>query len=287
MELVVTTIINVFIMSSIYILVALGLAFVLNMLGILNLAHGAIYMIGGYITYQFAVGFGINQWAALLMSTTILALFGVFLEKYCFRPFVGNFNAAIVMTIAVGTILQTGVNIMVGTRIQAIPAFVEGVFRVGLISVSYERLLTFAIGVILVGIIIWFVNGTKWGQQMLAIVQNRQAAYLQGINVPRVSALACAMGCGLAAVAGSLMGAFVNLQPFMGDYMMVKVLILVILAGLGSIGGIVIAGFVLGAVFAVLPVVLQPEPAEAIALGVVIVLLLFRPQGFFGHEVEI
>jgi branched-chain amino acid transport system permease protein len=287
MELLVVTISNLVILSSMYILVALGFAFIFNMLGILNLAHGAIYMIGGYIAYEFAIVLGINSWVALLVSTAILALLGVFIEKYCFRPFVGNFNKAVMICVVLTVILQTSVNIMVGSKELSIPTFAGGILNFGLLSVSYERIVTFVIGGSLLGIIIWFVNGTKWGQQMQAVAQNREAASLQGINVHSVSALACAIGCGLAAIAGCLMGAYLSLSPMMGDYMLVKVLILVILAGAGSIGGIVIAGLVLGGLDAVLPVVISGAGAAAVAVGIVVVILLFRPQGFFGHEVEI
>ena len=269
-----------------YILVALGLAFVFNMLGLLNLAHGAIYMIGGYICYEFAAGLGLNSWLALLVTTAILALIGIFIEKYCFRPFVGNFNAAVTICVALTVALQTTVNILIGTAQVSTPTFAQGVFKLRLISVSNERIATSVVGVVLVVLVLWFVNKTKWGLQMQAIAQNREAAYLQGINVHRVSALASAMGCALAAVAGSLMGAFLNLNPFMGDFMLVKALVLVILGGLGSIGGVVIAGLVLGGVGAILPVLIDPLTAEAITIGVIVVLLLFRPQGFFGREVE-
>lgn len=284
MEQVLATLTNVLILSSMYILVALGFAFLFNMLGILNLAHGAIYMVGGYIGFALIMALGFNQWVALLLTTLIVAAFGVFLEKFCFRPFVGDFNRTVMICVAITVILQTSVNIIAGTKILALPPFVGGVFRTGLISVSYERIVTFAIGAVLLGVIIWFVNRTRWGQQMLAISQDIEGASLQGINIHRVSALACALGCGLAAIAGCLMGAFLGLVPFMGDLMLIKVLMLVIVAGVGSIGGILITGFMVGSLNAVLPVLLSGAVSDAIAVAIVVVLLLFRPQGFFGHE---
>jgi branched-chain amino acid transport system permease protein len=268
-----------------FILVALGLAFIFNMMGILNLAHGAIYMIGGYVTYAFAVWIGLNSWLAVLGSTAVFALFGVFLEKYCFRPFVGNFDASVLVCVGITVILQNIVNNMLGTQVMAVPHFVRGIFKAGLVSVSHERILTFAIGGALTAIIIWFVRVSQLGQQMQAITQNREAAYLQGINVNRVQSLACAIGCALAAVAGSLMGAYTNLNPFMGDDMLAMILMLVILAGAGSIGGIVIVGLILGSMNAVLPVLLSGDYAQAIYVAIVVIILLFRPKGFFGHEV--
>jgi branched-chain amino acid transport system permease protein len=284
MEQILATSTNVLVLSSMYILVALGFAFLFSMLGILNLAHGAIYMVGGYIGFALIVALGFNQWIALLLTTLIVAAFGVFLEKFCFRPFVGDFNRTVMICVAITVILQTSVNIIAGTRILALPPFVEGVFRAGLLSISYERIVTFAIGAVLLGVIIWFVNRTKWGQQMQAISQDMEGASLQGINVHRISALACALGCGLAAIAGCLMGAYFALEPFMGDLMLIKVLILVIVAGAGSIGGILITGFMLGSLNAVLPVLLSGAVSDAIAVAIVVVILLFRPQGFFGHE---
>ncbi len=284
MEQVVPTAVNVLILSSMYILVALGFAFLFSMLGILNLAHGAIYMIGGYVGFALVSWFGLNPWAALLLATLIVAAFGVFLEKFCFRPFVGDFNRTVMICVAITVVLQTTVNIMVGTKVLALPAFAEGVLRTEYFSISYERIVTFAVGIVLLLFIIWFVNRTRWGKQMQAISQNLEGAALQGINVRFISALACALGCGLAAVAGCLMGAYLGLGPFMGDFILVKALILVMLAGIGSIGGIIIAGMVLGSLDAVLPVVINGAVSDAISVGIVVVLLLIRPQGFFGHE---
>jgi branched-chain amino acid transport system permease protein len=287
MELAVATIVNMLILSSMYILTALGFAFLFNMLRILNLAHGAIYMIGGYVGYIFILALGFNHWVALLLATLIVGAFGIFLERFCFRPFVGDFNRTVMICVAIVVILQTTVTIMVGNRTMAIPPFAEGVLRVGLASVSYERIVTFAIGAILLGVIIYFVNRTKLGQQMQAIAQHRLGASLQGIDIHRVSALAFALGCALAAIAGVLMGAYLRLSPYMGDLMLVRVLIIVMLAGAGSISGILIAGLILGTLNAVLPVVIAGAGSDAVIIAVVVVLLLIRPQGFFGYEVEI
>ena len=287
MELAIATSTNFLILSSMYILVALGFAFLFNMLRILNLAHGAIYMVGGYIGLFIISTLGLNQWIALLLATLIIAAFGVFLEKFCFRPFVGDFNRVVMVCVAIAVILQTAVNIIAGTKALALPPFVEGVFKAGLVSVSYERIATFAIGAALLGVIIWFVNRTKWGQQMQAIAQDKDGAALQGINVHRISALASFIGCGLAALAGCLMGAYLRLGPYMGDLMLIKALILVILAGIGSISGIFVAGLVLGALDAALPVLIPGAASDAVTVSIVIILLLIRPQGFFGYEMEI
>jgi branched-chain amino acid transport system permease protein len=281
---IISNIIDVLVLSSMYILVALGFSFLFNVLGILNLAHGAIYMVGGYFGYQLIVVLGLNQWLALLMTVAFFGAFGIFLEKFFFRPLVGNFDFMVMVCIAIAVILQTTVNISVGYQVQSLPPFYRGIIRAGVITISAERVITFVIGGILLAFVIWFVNSTKWGQQMQAISQNREAAALQGININRISGIATAIACGLAAIAGCLMGAYLNLTPFMGDYILVKVLILVIIAGLGSISGIFYSGILLGALDVILPLFMRGAASEAVTISIVVILLLFRPQGFFGRQ---
>src|SRR5208283_4830972 len=119
---------------------------------------------------------GLNPWAALAPSTITVAAFGVFLEKFCFRRFVGDFNRTVMVCVAITIVLQTAVNIMAGGQIQALPHFIEGVLKVGIVTVSYQRILTFAMGAIFLAVILWFVNRTKSGQQMQAIAENMEGA---------------------------------------------------------------------------------------------------------------
>jgi len=286
MELFVQTIVNVLILASVYILVSIGFAFLFNMLGILNLAHASIYMVGGYLAYFLIVGLGVNHWIAMLLTTMIVAVLGVFLEKLCFRPFVGDFNRIVMICVAITVILTTTVNIIIGTQQMAIPTFVEGVLKARLFSVNWDRIVTFAMGAIILLLTTFFVNRTKWGRQMQAISQNTEAASLQGISIHRISAVACALGFGLAAIAGCLMGTLYNLSPFMGQLTLVKVLMVVILAGAGSFRGIFIVGLILGGLYGVLPVLIPGAASDAIAVAIFMIILLFRPEGFFGHEVE-
>jgi len=278
---------NSLVLSSMYVLVALGFAFLLNMLGIFNFAHGAIYMVGGYVGFVFIAVFGLNWWVGLLLAVLILALWGLFQANFFFRPFVGDFNRILMGCVAITIIFQTGVNVLAGSQYLALPPFIRGMLNIGPVQVSYERILTFVIGFLLLGATIWFVHRTKWGKQMQAISQDLEGAALQGISVPRILALASAVGCGLATIGGCLLGSYASLEPFMGDTMMVKVLILAILAGAGSISGILYTGLILGVLDSVLPVYLPGTTtslsANAITAAIVVVLILIRPKGLFGH----
>ena len=276
--------VNALMLSSMYILMALGFAILLSVMRVLNFAHAVIYMGGGYICYQLAVVYGLNQWVSLVLAAIVMGLFGLFLERCCFRPFFGDVNRTIVMTLALIVILESAVNILVGTQVRSLPAFASGVFRTGGVSLSVERLVTFIISAALLLVLIFFIQKTKIGQQMLAVSQDSTGAVLQGINIYRVSAVATVIACALAAVAGSLMGAIVSLSPYMGDYMLVKAIEIVILAGIGSIGGVLGAGLILGTIDGTLPILISGSATDAVGLGIVILILLFRPQGLFGHE---
>ena len=276
------TIVNMLVLSSMYMLVALGFAFLLNILGILNFAHGAIYMIGGFICYKLTMGLGLNPWLAMLIAVIVVSAFGLFLEKYGFRRFYGNLNSILVVCIVIITVFQNTVNLTQGYTVQAIPSFAPGILRFGVVSLSLERLVTFLIGGALLIVVVWFIRKTKIGLQMQAVSQNLEGAALQGINIHRIAGIACVIACGLAAIAGCLMGAYLNVSAYMGDYIMLKAIILVVLGGIGSVEGIFFAGLLLGTLDAVIPVLTNGNTSEAIVLGVVIVILVIRPRGFFG-----
>jgi branched-chain amino acid transport system permease protein len=286
MELALGISMNSLVLAAMYILVALGFALLFSIAGILNFAHGAIYMVGGYICYQFAVEYGLNVWVAVLLSMIVIGAFGLFLERFCFRPFSGDMFRTIVIAIAIIVILETGINVLVGSvGIRAIPILASGRLMMGPISITWERVVTVVTTGALLAVMIWFINRTKQGLQMQAISQDPEGATLQGVRIHQISALTCGLGCALAAVAGCFMGSMFNLSPFMGDLMLVKATEIVIIGGIGSIGGVLAGGLVLGIIDAALPQFLSGAATQAVGLGVIIIFLLFRPQGFFGRLV--
>jgi branched-chain amino acid transport system permease protein len=285
MEIFVQTLTNLLVLAAVYILVSLGFAFLFNMLGIFNVAHGSIYMAAGYLGYLFIGALGLNQWLGLMIVVILFAALGLFLEKFCFRPFIGDFNRQIMIGVAIIAILETSVNILIGSQMYIIPTFVEGTLKAGAFSVAWDRISAFVLGGVLLALVILFVNRSRWGQQMQAITQNMEGAALQGINIHRVSAIVSALGCALAAIAGILMGSLYTLDPFMGNGTLIKILILIILAGVGSFKGVIFMGLLLGALYAILPLLIPGAASDAVAVVIILVILLIRPQGFFGHEV--
>ncbi|MCE5253969.1 MAG: branched-chain amino acid ABC transporter permease [Actinomycetia bacterium] len=276
--------INVVLLGVVYILMGVGFAFILNLLGIFNLAHGAIFMSAAYGCYLLVVKLGLPGFVAFPLTVLAAAAFGVLVERFLFRPMKADFNRTMMVCIALSTILVTTFNRFLGTRALSIPPFLAGTTGIGPYKVQTDRILAFAIGVVILVAIILFVDRSRWGAQMQAVTQNREGAALQGIRFGRVAAIACAVGFGLAAIGGVFMGSLYNLTPFIGDVTLIKVLMLVILAGLGSFNGIFYVGALLGVLYGALPVVLNGAVVDALASIMVLALLVIRPRGFFGHE---
>ena len=277
--------VNVLMLSSIYVLAALGFALVFSVMRIMNFAHGAIYMAGGYICYYFWVVFGFNPWVSLALTMLVTALFGLFIEKFGFRPFQLDFEKSIVMAVAIVIILQTAANLTVGPTVKGLPSLLPAIIEGGGVTLKADKLVVLAICILLLVALSIFIQKSKIGQSMLAIAQDRDAAALQGINTNRISALACAIGCGLAGLAGGLVGSVLVLHVGMSGTILVKIIAVVIIAGIGSIGGIWTGGLILGALDAVGPYFLNAAVSDALGLGLIILILIIRPQGFFGQEV--
>lgn len=286
MEALIEILVNAVLLSSMYILAAAGFALVLSIMNVLNFAHGAIYMVGGFLCYELTVGYGLNQWLALLAAAVLMALFGLFLERFFFRRFYGDFFSSVVISIAVILILQTTINLTAGVNVRSLPAFAPGMVQIGGAAISMERLVTAVFGAGLLAALVIFVRASVTGQQMLAVAQDAEGAALQGIRIHRVAAIAMAAGSAMAAIAGSLMGAVFDLNTTMGDLILVKVIQVVILSGIGSVGGVLIGGLIIGSIDSILPLFTSPAITQTVGVTIVIVLLLLRPQGLFGREMQ-
>ena len=276
--------VNALVLASMYILASLGFAFIFNMLGSVNLAHGAFYMLAAYITYYLCAKAGLNNWVAMLLAAIVLAAIGIVMERFVFRPFQTEFDRVVMVSVALMTMLQQLAVQVSGSQTISIPAYGNGVLDLGFMTLTNEKLITFRVGLILLIITLFIVYRTKLGMQMEAISQDRLGAALQGIQVNKVAMLVCGMGFALAAVAGAMMGAYQQVSSNMGDNINVRILMLVMLAGAGSMNGILITGFLMALLDSVCPIIWDSYTASAIACSAVVVLLLIRPKGFFGHE---
>jgi branched-chain amino acid transport system permease protein len=277
-------VINVLMLSSIYVLVALGFALVFSIMRIMNFAHGAIYMIGGFVCYNFWVPLGMGPWLSLLATMLVIGAFGLGLERLCFRPFRKDFEKAVIMAIALVIILKTGADLTVGAHSKSMPPIVSGGLQVGPYVIGADRLIVFLIACALLAAMMLFIKKTRIGQAILAIAQDHEGAALMGINTDRISAFVCAMGCALAGLAGGLVGSVLVLHVSIADAMLVKIIAVVIIAGIGSIGGIWAGGLAMGTLDTLGPYFLPNVVSDPLSLALVVLILVVRPQGLFGQE---
>lgn len=284
MEVIWQSLTNGLMMGWVYVLVALGLTIVFSIMRILQLAHGEIYMLGAFCVYYMCVVFGINIFVAFVISALALALLGVVLERLCFRRFRGHFDTSMIIAIGLILLLQTTAAVGFGTQEKWIPKLIPGVLNAWGINLAWDRVLAVLIGIVLVSVLFLFIQRTKLGQAMVAISQDPDAAALQGIDVNRISSLSMAIGCALAAIAGGLMGAIFQVEPFMGSFAMTKGIAVIILGGLGSIWGAVIGGIIIGLIDGMVPIAANTTVATLIGFVLIIVILIIRPQGILGHE---
>lgn len=268
----------------IYILVALGLTLLFSILGILNFAHGEIYMLGAYVVYYACVGAHINFFWSLLLSAFALGIFGILLERSVFRRIRGDMEPAVLACIGLTVLLQTVAVIAFGTYLKYIPSIFPGILKLGGLRLSKDRLLVMGIALVFTTALLLVINKTKIGKAMLAISHDAEAAALQGINVNRISALTMGIGCALAAVAGGLMGSLLQLAPYMGTFAMTKGIAVIILGGIGSVPGAVIGGFILGLVDGLAPLFTSGTIAAIIGFSVIVLILLIKPKGLLGHD---
>jgi len=281
-------ILNTVVLSFIYLLAALGFAFIFNMMGALNFAHGAFVMVSAYLCYYIIRWTGVNNWTALILTAVILALIGILMEWAVFRPFMTNINGGIMIAVAIITAVQTIFTIYTGTLEIIIKTFLPGRAFVFGVPVSNEKLLIAGIGFVILIAVLILINKTALGRQMEAIAQDRVAAALQGININKVSAIVCAIGFILAAIAGSLMGSIRQITPTLGDEMLIRILMVVMVAGAGSksMNGLIVTAFILGFLDSLLPLLFQGASASAVTAVIILVIVLVRPTGMFGHELK-
>jgi len=270
--------------ASIYILVALGLTLVLSIMGIVQFAHGEIYMMGAYGAYYFCIVIGLHYLLALVLSTLLMGVAGIIIEKIFFRPFrQGDFLPSVIMAVGLMIMLQTTATVSFGSSIKVVTTPFHGIITIAGAILSWERLIIIVISGFFVVVLFLLLRMTKIGQAMVAVSQDMQGAALQGISVDNVSSFAMFLGCMLAGVAGGLMGAIFNLSPSMGGYALMKGIAVIILGGLGSLPGVVVGGLILGFIDSIVPPFMSVQMASMVGFISIILILIFRPQGIMGR----
>jgi branched-chain amino acid transport system permease protein len=266
--------------GAVYALIAVGLTLVFGILDVINFAHGEFYMLGAFITYSLTRALGLHYFAALGLAVAGAAVAGLLAERLTVRPLQGRHMFSVVLsTLGLSIFLQNAALLFWGPSPREIDlAWGSGPVVVGPVVVSRLRLVALLTGAALIA---------GLGLAMRAVARNRDAAALMGVDVGRVYALTFAMGSGLAGVAGGLLGAMFTVEPSMGEWAVVKAFCVVIMGGMGNVPGAVIGGVILGAAESLGAGFLPGGTSykDGIGYAILILVLLFRPQGLFGSRV--
>lgn len=278
--------INALIMSIIYMLMASGLTLVFGVLHLINFAHGELYMLGGYGLWLLSQVLGVNYFLSLFLAMTGTAIMGVIIDRSFFIHLRGQILESFILALGISLLLQGFALLVFGSEERGIKASITDRVNIFGVSVLAERIIAVIAGIGVMIAMMWFVHRTRLGQAMLATEQNREAAALQGINVNNMCSLAMAVGGALAGLGGGLISTMMFVTPGVGTIPLMKAFIIIIIGGLGNIPGAVLGGIVIGFIDCMGAIFLGGPLAYLIGFVFIMVLLIFRPKGFFGHDVS-
>ncbi|MER8503384.1 MULTISPECIES: urea ABC transporter permease subunit UrtB [unclassified Mesorhizobium] len=286
-------------LGSVLLLAAIGLAITFGVMGVINMAHGEMVMLGAYTTFVVQEVIrnsfpGLFDWSlviALPLAFLVAALVGLIIERGLIRFLYGRPLETLLATWGVSLILQQAVRTIFGPTNQEVgnPSWMSGSFAIGQLSVTWNRLwiLAFALGVF--AVLLYVMKRTPWGLQMRAVTANRRMAASMGIRTPWVDALTFALGSGIAGIAGVALSQIDNVSPNLGRGYIIDSFMVVVFGGVGNLWGTLVGAFSLGIVNKFL------EPYAGAVLGKIVVLVLIilfiqkRPRGLFalkGRSVE-
>ncbi|HPQ95323.1 MAG TPA: branched-chain amino acid ABC transporter permease LivH [Thiolinea sp.] len=283
-------------LGSIYGLIAVGYTMVYGIIGMINFAHGDIYMVAAYITaicIAVLSFFGINTVAIVLLITLavtifIIALYGWSIERVAYKPLRNSTRLApLISAIGVSLILQNYVQVSQGARTQAVPTMIQGAFRFGsetdFFQITYIQTLLVVVSFLSMGILTWIIQKTSLGRQCRAVQQDRKMASLLGINTDRIISTVFIMGSSMAAVAGVLVTLnYGSIDFYIGFVTGIKAFTAAVLGGIGSLPGAMLGGIILGMSESLFSGLVNTDYKDVFAFSLLVLVLIFRPSGLLG-----
>jgi len=274
--------------GAVYAMLAVGFSLIFGAARIINLAHTAFFMLAAYAVYFFGSNMSFHPLISIPLSIILVVVVGVVVYYVFMEPIREHETAVLIVTVAVALVFQELILIVFGGHYSSVSSIISGYIRPFGIRISYQYLLT--LGVVTVSLVaVWLVlMKTRLGIAIRSSAQDREIANLMGMNVAKIAAATMAISVGLAAVAGVMVAPLYTLEPHMWLNPLVLVLAIVILGGLGSIKGSFIGAMIL-AFIEVTVVFLMPGGAflkVAIALAIMLVILIIKPEGLFGVYLE-
>ena len=282
MNLFLQQVLNGLTLGGVYSLVALGLTLVYGILHVPNFAHGAFYMAGAFISFQLMRVYDVNYWIAMAGSACCVAALGTLSERLVFHPLrhAGGLHP---MIAAIGMLLflEAGAQVLWGADFQRMQSPYDGVVAFGGLTLPAQRLLIIvAAFTVMVGLQL-FLKKTVTGSTIIALAQNRDGASLVGIDANRVAMMTFAISGALAAIAATLYAPINLVYPSMGNLVITKAFVIIILGGMGSVPGAIVGGLIIGFAESFGAFYISTDYKDIFAFALLVVILSIRPQGLF------
>ncbi|HSE93873.1 MAG TPA: branched-chain amino acid ABC transporter permease [Methylomirabilota bacterium] len=275
-------------LGGLYALVAVGLNLQYGLMRVLNVAHGEFLMIGGYVTYLLHVNTGMDPLVSLLVSGPLVFVAGVAVHTLLYRRLLRQERTreeleanSLLISFGLLFILQNGALLLFSADIRGYQYLDRPLRMLGGVFPA-NRVVAFLMAAVITALLFLFLRRTLAGAAVRALMQDPVGARLVGVRVPRVHALCFGLGAGLAAVSGSLLSMLFELTPFVGLPYTITALVVVILGGLGSVGGSLLGGLILGVVETLGVYFTAPDLRMVISYGVLAIVLVLRPYGLFN-----
>ena len=283
MELFAQTAVNAVYAASYIALIAVGLVLIFGVMGVVNFAHGELYMLGAYVVVFAYADHGVPYLLTVALGLVLVGLLGIAMERGLFRPMRTNPLGGLIVSIGALLMLQSAVAAMFGVRMETIPRALPGaVPLMGGVAIPTQRLLVIGAAVVLLGALWLFLKKSKFGWALRACAQDPEAAALQGISIDRTARLAMFIGAALAGVAGALTAPLVRTFPYMGHSVIVTAFIVIIVGSLGSLEGAVLASVLYAFVHTFVTTFSDGVVADIVGLLLMLIVLVVRPYGLFG-----
>lgn len=280
-------------LGSVYAIIALGYTMVYGIAKMLNFAHGDVIMVGAYSVFIMSTSLGLSPLFGVLTSIVVCTALGLTIERVAYKPLRGAASPLAVLITAIGVsyllqniaLLVFGANTISFTSVINISPITFGSNNE--LTISGETIVTIIAGIIVMVGLTLFVNKTKMGHAMRAVSEDKGAASLMGINVNATIALTFAIGSALAAIAGVLLcSAYPTLNPYTGAMPGIKAFVAAVFGGIGSIPGAMIGGVLLGIIEVFGKAYISSQMADAIVFAVLIIVLLVKPTGILGKNIQ-
>jgi branched-chain amino acid transport system permease protein len=277
--------------GAMYALMGIGLSLIFGILGVVNFAHGEFFMLGTYAMYFVAVVLGLPFLAGVAAAAFALFVVGVVVERGLIEPLRRRAGRdwlldSFVLTIGLMVILQNLALLGFGSRRRGITTMIDGSLTFGDVVITYERLAILALAIVIVGLLAAYIKLTDTGKAIRATAQHPEAAQTLGIDIGRIYTIAFGIGAALAGAAGALLISIFPAFPTVGYQPVLKSFAVVILGGLGNVPGAIAGGFLLGVVEAYAIFFMSAGWQSVLTPLIIILVLIFRPQGLFTAQGE-